>query len=147
MGVALHSAMEWASDAHHPQEVSVELLMARCELSAEQACTVVQWAAQIMRHPAHQKWFDKSQYDEAHNEMVLMDAQGQVKRIDRWVRHVDCITIIDYKSAWSDENLPMYETQVRGYMDLMKQIYPEHSIQGILLRVDGAVHRIEWRVV
>ena len=147
MGVALHSAMEWASDAHHPQEISVELLMARCELSAEQACTVVQWAAQIMRHPAHQKWFDKSQYDEAHNEMVLMDAQGQVKRIDRWVRHVDCITIIDYKSAWSDENLPMYETQVRGYMDLMKQIYPEHSIQGILLRVDGAVHRIEWRVV
>ena len=75
--------------------------------------------------------------------MAVVDAQGLVKRMDRWVRHGQSITILDYKSAWSTENLVAYETQVRGYMDLMKQIYPEHSIRGVLLRVDGVVHRIE----
>lgn len=143
MGLALHSAIEWTTDTHHPQTVTEDTLIERCELTQTQARTVMQWVTQILHHPEHQTWFDKTQFDEAHNEMALVDAQGQVKRIDRWVRHADCITVIDYKSAWSNENLPMYETQLRGYMDLMRQVYPEHSIRGVLLRVDGVVHRIE----
>ncbi|MBS1175542.1 MAG: addA [Burkholderiaceae bacterium] len=143
MGVALHSALEWATDTHHPQTVTEDMLVERCALTQAQARTVMQWVTQIMLHPAHQTWFDKTQFDEAHNEMALVDAQGQVKRMDRWVRHGQSITILDYKSAWSVENLAVYETQVREYMDLMKQVYPEHSICGVLLRVDGVAHRIE----
>ena len=143
MGLALHSAIEWTTDTHHPQTVTEDTLIERCELTQTQARTVMQWVTQILHHPEHQTWFDKTQFDEAHNEMALMDAQGQVKRIDRWVRHGQSITILDYKSAWSAENLVAYEMQVRGYMDLMRQIYPEHSIHGVLLRVDGVVHRIE----
>ena len=147
LGSVLHQALEWFSQPNPPHTLNDEWLSEHYAISLSEAQQVRQWCETIVHQPQWRAWFDPTQYDEAHNEMVLMDAQGQVKRIDRWVRHVDCITIIDYKSAWSDENLPMYETQVRGYMDLMKQIYPEHSIQGILLRVDGAVHRIEWRVV
>ena len=143
MGVALHSALEWATDTHHPQTVTEDMLVERCALTQAQARTVMQWVTQILHHPEHQKWFDNTQFDEAHNEMAVVDAQGQVKRMDRWVRHGQEITILDYKSAWSAENLAMYETQVREYMDLMKQIYPEHSIRGVLIRVDGAVHHIK----
>lgn len=143
MGLALHSAMEWTTDAHHPQTVTEEMLIERCELTQTQARTVMQWMTQILYHPEHQRWFDTDQFDEAHNEMALIDARGQVKRMDRWVRCGQSITILDYKSAWSVENLAVYETQVREYMDLMKQIYPEHRIQGVLLRVDGASHGVE----
>ena len=143
MGLALHSAMEWTTDAHHPQTVTEDTLIERCKLTQTQARTVMQWVTQILHHPEHQTWFDKTQFDEAHNEMALVDVQGQVKRMDRWVRCGQSITILDYKSAWSVENLAVYETQVREYMDLMKQIYPEHSIRGVLLRVDGASHGVE----
>ena len=143
MGLALHSAMEWTTDAHHPQTVTEDTLIERCKLTQTQARTVMQWVTQILHHPEHQTWFDKTQFDEAHNEMALVDVQGQVKRMDRWVRCGQSITILDYKSAWSVENLAVYETQVREYMDLMKQIYPEHRIQGVLLRVDGALHGVE----
>jgi ATP-dependent helicase/nuclease subunit A len=143
MGLALHSAMEWTTDAHHPQTVTEDTLIERCKLTQTQARTVMQWMTQILHHPEHQTWFDKTQFDEAHNEMALVDVQGQVKRMDRWVRCGQSITILDYKSAWSVENLAVYETQVREYMDLMKQIYPEHRIQGVLLRVDGALHGVE----
>ena len=143
MGLALHSAIEWTTDTHHSQTVTEEMLIERCELTQTQARTVMQWVTQILHHPEHQAWFDKTQFDEAHNEMALVDVQGQVKRMDRWVRHGQSITILDYKSAWSAENLVAYEAQVRGYMDLMRQIYPEYSIYGVLLRVDGVVHRIE----
>ena len=140
MGLALHSALEWATHSNAPQIISADLLMARCELNQMQAQTVAQWVDELMQHPAHQKWFDQKLYDEAHNEMALVDSEGKVKRIDRWVRHGACITVIDYKSAWADENLPAYEAQVREYLQLMRQVYPECTVQGLLLRVDGVAH-------
>ncbi len=143
LGVALHSALEWMSDAHQPQALSAAQLARKCALSHELAQTVWQMAQDVMNHPEHRPWFDPTQYDEAHNEMALMDAQGRLKRIDRWVRQGEQITVIDYKSAWNEDNLPEYQAQVREYINLLAQVYPQCRISGVLLRAEGGMWRVQ----
>ena len=89
--------------------------------------------------------FDPKQYDEAVNEMSVMTSNGQVKRIDRWVRHADRLTVIDYKSDWEADYVAEYERQLREYMGLLAQLYPETQISGLLLDASGREHTIAWK--
>ena len=72
-------------------------------------------------------------------------ANGQLKRMDRWVRSGSAITVLDYKSGWNERSLPDYERQMREYMSLMRSIYPKpYTVRGFLLRVDGVAHEVSF---
>ena len=58
----------------------------------------------------------------------------QVLRPDRVVMKGDSITVIDYKFGHPSR---LYYDQVKDYMDLMKQMYPQHHVQGYIWYVMG----------
>jgi len=45
--------------------------------------------------------------------------------------------VIDYKSDWREEDLPVYREQLRSYQNLLSQVYLQHKISGVLIRSDG----------
>lgn len=143
LGNALHQSLEWRTRNDNPMVVGTGELMRLHGLSAAEAQLVKRWADEMVRRPEHQIWFDPAQYDEAHNETTFVAADGQVKRIDRWVRRGRHITVIDYKTGWTEHTLPAYEAQLRDYMTLMQSLCPEHTIDAVLLRADGARHVIQ----
>ncbi len=142
LGSVLHQALEWFSQPNPPHELNDEWLSEHYAISLSEAQQVRQWCETIVHQPQWRAWFDPTQYDEAHNEMSLMTADGQIKRMDRWVRVGSTISVLDYKSGWDAVALMAYEQQLREYVTLMQDIYPECAVRGYLLRVDGVAHEV-----
>ncbi len=142
LGSVLHQALEWFSQPKPPHELNDEWLSERYAISLTEAQQVRQWCETMVQQPEWRVWFDPTQHDEAHNEMSLMSADGQVKRMDRWVRVGSSINVLDYKSGWNAASLIVYEQQLREYVTLMQSIYPEYTVRGYLLRVDGVAHEV-----
>ena len=142
LGSVLHQALEWFSQPNPPHELNDEWLSEHYAISLSEAQQVRQWCETIVHQPQWRAWFDPTQYDEAHNEMSLMTADGQIKRMDRWVREGSTISVLDYKSGWDAVALMAYEQQLREYVTLMQDIYPECAVRGYLLRVDGVAHEV-----
>jgi superfamily II DNA or RNA helicase len=53
----------------------------------------------------------------------------QLHRPDRIVMKGETLTVIDYKFARPDAE---HEEQVKAYIDLLRQMYPQHSVRGYL---------------
>lgn len=135
-GIAWHGALQFATDNWGQQLSSAELVQ-RFNITHVQAETVQKWLYDTLSKADWRHLFDPKQYDEAMNEMSVMTANGQVKRIDRWVRRGDELTVIDYKSDWEAEHVAEYEGQLRDYVTLLAQLYPGIQVSGLLLDASG----------
>ncbi len=71
---------------------------------------------------------------EIYLEKEIVDLSGHTKRIDRLIIKQKEVLIIDYKSAKDDTVL--YQGQVREYMEIIKEIYPDSIIRGVLIYLD-----------
>lgn len=67
-------------------------------------------------------------------EKEIVDSRGNTKRIDRLIIKQKEILVIDYKS--SKDDTAFYQEQVREYMDIIKEIYPDFIIIGVLIYLD-----------
>ncbi len=64
-------------------------------------------------------------------EKEFVNAYGDTKRIDRLIVLPNMVWVIDYKSSQlGSEN---HQSQMRGYIGLVKSFYPKHKVEGYLL--------------
>jgi ATP-dependent helicase/nuclease subunit A len=68
-------------------------------------------------------------------EYELSDAYGRLFRADRIVRDPGIITVIDFKTGGERVT---YNRQVQEYMNILRDIYPDAQIRGIIAYVDIA---------
>ncbi len=71
---------------------------------------------------------------EIYLEKEIVDRRGDTKRIDRLIIKQKEIIVADYKSARADNDV--YHGQIREYMGIIKEIYPEFIIRGVLIYLD-----------
>lgn len=136
IGTAWHGILEYATD-HNGNLLHKDDVVARFGVSYAQADEAIKRAQLVLQQSDCQKWFNPKNYDEACNEMTLIDQKGQIRRIDRWVRIRQNLTVIDYKLDWREEDLPAYQKQVAEYMTLMQALYPDCLVSGFLLNSRG----------
>ncbi len=67
------------------------------------------------------------------NEQEMVDRSGSLHRIDRMVIDPDTVTVLDYKTGEEKES---YHQQVKDYMEIVRGMYPEKTVNGFLLYVD-----------
>lgn len=145
LGTALHQTLERLTQRWglgEPIKMQAADLSAQFAIGLSEAQQVFDGCERILNHPEWRQWFDPTQYDEAYNEMSVMTADGQTKRIDRWVRKGTDISVLDYKSGWDDAVLVAYERQMREYVAILHSLYPERAVRGYLLRVDGVMRTV-----
>ena len=142
LGILWHAVMEYTTDNWQAPRLSVADVMQKYRVSFDNAHVVVRWMENVCAQPELQVWLNPVHVDEAHNETMILDATGTVKRVDRWVRRGGDITVIDYKSDWREEDLPLYREQVQSYQTLLSQMYPQHDVSGVLIRADGRWLRV-----
>lgn len=72
-------------------------------------------------------------------------SNGTVKRLDRLILQKGTVTVIDYKSTEgglskreSADIEAVYDEQVREYIDILAQIYPDRTVKGYVLFIDSA---------
>ena len=88
-------------------------------------------------NPLVASWFSKENI--VYNECGIAGidketGRPQVLRPDRVVMNGNDITVIDYKFGHPSR---LYYDQVKDYMNLMKQMYPQHNVQGYLWYIMG----------
>ena len=88
------------------------------------------------RDPLVASWFKAENivYNECNIAGINKDGQPDVLRPDRVVINGKNITVIDYKFGHPSHH---YYDQVKDYMGLMKQMYPDYEVKGYLWYVMG----------
>ncbi len=69
-------------------------------------------------------------------EKEIVDSFGRTRRIDRMVVGRESVLVADFKS--SREGFTEQERQLREYLRLVKQMYPEKKVKGMLVYLDEA---------
>jgi RecB family exonuclease len=72
----------------------------------------------------------------AWNEKELVDEGGRLFRIDRLVADPKEITVIDYKTGGQEDAEEYHLPQMRNYLHIVRGIYPDHVVSGIIAYVD-----------
>jgi len=71
-------------------------------------------------------------------ELEMVSRKGELFRADRVVIDPEVATVIDFKTGAADETdlRPLYRQQLKNYQDILKEIYPQKMVQGIIFYVD-----------
>jgi len=88
------------------------------------------------RNPLIASWFKAGNivYNECSIASTNKAGQPDVLRPDRVVMNGNSITVIDYKFGHPSRH---YYEQVKDYMNLMKQMYPDYEVKGYLWYIMG----------
>ncbi|KAF7599655.1 MAG: ATP-dependent exodnase subunit beta [Candidatus Dactylopiibacterium carminicum] len=129
-GAAMHAWLE----AHHAGWPLPEV-----------AAEVRQTAEKLLARPTLQRFFDPGSHLRAGNETALLDAKGQLRRIDRWVEFDDAVWVLDYKSGqMGDASLMQaYREQLADYVAAMRAVFPHKPLKAMLIFTDGGECPVE----
>ncbi len=70
------------------------------------------------------------------NEQEFTDAMGNLLRMDRVIIDKDSVTVMDFKTGKREAEENNYKRQLQKYMKILKEIYPDKSINGVIAYVD-----------
>ncbi|MFB3885003.1 MAG: UvrD-helicase domain-containing protein [Thermodesulfobacteriota bacterium] len=69
-------------------------------------------------------------------EQDLSDREGNLFRMDRVIFEGDRIFVIDYKTGTAKEREKEYISQLKNYIRILQEIYPDKKVEGAILYVD-----------
>jgi len=80
-------------------------------------------------------WFIRKEERIVLREQELTNRDGALYRADRIVVDAKAVTVVDFKTG-GDESENDYVVQVKNYMEMLKEIYPDKEVLGRLAYVD-----------
>lgn len=104
--------------------------------------TLRQQAQHLRTSPHLARFFDAQQYSAACNEMPYINAQGELKRIDRLVEFDDEVWVLDYKLG-DAEDAARYRAQMQEYKTAMQSVYVGKKVRCALVFADGVLSEVE----
>jgi ATP-dependent exoDNAse (exonuclease V) beta subunit len=69
-------------------------------------------------------------------EQEFSDPRGNLFRMDRVVFEENRVSVIDYKTGTDREAVKEYISQLKNYIRILKEIYPDRNIEGVIACVD-----------
>ena len=69
-------------------------------------------------------------------EQEFSDSRGNLFRMDRVVFGEDRVSVIDYKTGADREAEKEYISQLKNYIRILKEIYPDKDVEGVIAYVD-----------
>lgn len=145
-GELIHKAMSFVTYAGDDLEQELEDIMNR--LVSESGAEYFddgsrQILTGLIKDSELAGYFEERPGREIKNEQEFSDSNGNLFRMDRVVLDTDEITVIDYKTGGDEAEEGKYTGQLKTYMRILKEIYPERGIEGVLAYVDlGKIVRI-----
>jgi ATP-dependent exoDNAse (exonuclease V) beta subunit len=69
-------------------------------------------------------------------EQEFSDSRGNLLRMDRVIFEEDQVSVIDYKTGTNKEAEKEYIAQLINYIRILREIYPDKNIEGVIAYVD-----------
>jgi len=115
-----------------------EELQVRCSIPVEEMGALWQQAQALLTQASLQRFFKPQHYRSANNEMPYVNAQGELKRIDRLVEFDDEVWVLDYKLG-DAEDAVRHRAQLEEYREAMQAVYVGKTVRSALVFADGTV--------
>ena len=139
-GIRLHALLQHLLP---PVEVADEAeLCRRCGIPEAEFDVLLEQAQNLLAQPHLQRYFDPQHYRSACNEMPYVDAQGELKRIDRLVEFDGEVWVLDYKLG-SSEDAMRHRAQMDEYRGAMRTVYAGKPVRCALVFADGTLQEME----
>ncbi|MFA5826041.1 MAG: UvrD-helicase domain-containing protein [Gallionellaceae bacterium] len=136
-GIWLHALLQ-----HFTEGVTDETeLQQRLTIPLGEMDALWQQAQHLLALPHLARFFDAQQYRSACNEMPYINANGELKRIDRLVKFDDEVWVLDYKLGDS-EDAARYRAQMREYQAAMQSVYAGKTVRCALVFADGMLSEV-----
>jgi ATP-dependent helicase/nuclease subunit A len=114
----------------------------RLAIPVEEIESLWQQAQYLLTSPQLARYFDAKQYHKACNEMLYINASGELKRIDRLVEFDTEVWVLDYKLGDS-EDAARYRAQMQEYRTAMQAVYSDKTVRCALVFADGVLREVE----
>jgi ATP-dependent helicase/nuclease subunit A len=88
---------------------------------------------EFLKMPEVAPFFRRVDERKIKNEQEFVSPDGRLFRMDRVVIDSDTVTVLDFKTGDDKEG---YTEQVQGYVSLLRNFYPDRTVQGVLAFVD-----------
>jgi len=132
-GIWLHALLQHLTEDGATDEHE---LRQRLAIPAEEIELLWQQAQHLLAAPQLVRFFDARQYRSTCNEMSYINAQGELKRIDRLVEFNDEVWVLDYKLGES-EDAGRYRAQMEEYRSAMQTAFAGKAVRCALIFADG----------
>ncbi len=118
------------------------VLQKMCAIPDNKMDALWQQAQHILTQKSLQKFFAPQHYLAALNELPYINAQGELRRIDRLVEFENEVWVLDYKTGEAN-NPARHSTQMQEYRDAIQAIYAGKTVRCGLLFASGELHEID----
>ena len=138
-GTWLHALLQKLSEQNDlADQAGLQLQLG---IPADELNRLWQQAQALLAQPTLQRFFNATQYCSAHNEMPYVNAQGELKRIDRLVEYENEVWVLDYKTGASHDPAP-YRAQMAEYRSAMQSVHINKEIRCALIFSDGIMYEM-----
>ena len=137
-GIWLHALLQYLTEGRTDKAD----LQQRLAIPLEEIEALWQQAQHLLILPQLARFFDARQYRSASNEMPYINANGELKRIDRLVEFDHEVWVLDYKLGDS-EDAARYRAQMQEYRAAMQSVYAGKRVHCALLFAGGTMSEIE----
>lgn len=90
----------------------------------------------IIKHGDVSEYFKQRPDRAIKKEQEFSDEKGRLFRMDRVVIDRDKAAVIDYKTGTDKESEEKYISQIKSYLRILRGVYPDKNIEGIIVYVD-----------
>lgn len=137
VGKRMHEVLSHINDVSQLDEALSQARQENVIGKNEEWDAIITHIKKGLNNPLVASWFSKK--NTVYNECAIASINKetglpQVLRPDRVVMNEGSITVIDYKFGHPSRH---YHDQVKEYMNLMKQMYPQHDVQGYIWYIMG----------
>ena len=137
VGKRMHEVLSRINDVNGLDEALLQARQEGIALEGEEWDIIIGHIKEGLASPLIASWFKPENI--VYNECAIASIDKETRlplvlRPDRVVMNGSDITVIDYKFGHPSRH---YYDQVKEYMNLMKQMYPKHNVQGYIWYVMG----------
>lgn len=91
---------------------------------------------EFLNHEEIKPYFKPSPGRVIKKEQDYSDSRGNLFRMDRVILEEGRVSVIDYKTGTDKEAEKEYVSQLKNYIRILKEIYPDKTIEGVIAYVD-----------
>ena len=138
-GDLIHAILAGIQYLDEGPEIAIEQAItqhASLQTSEYQLDEVRKTLASFLSQPEIAAYFSQKPDRNVWNEKDLVDEGGRLFRIDRLVDDLKEITVMDYKTGGQENAEEYHLPQMRNYLHIVRGIYPDRSVAGIIAYVD-----------
>jgi ATP-dependent helicase/nuclease subunit A len=142
LGKAVHRLLEWLTrDPSLDRRESARAAAAAFDIGPE-ADTVARIAQRILDHPSTRRFFDPAHIEWAGNEVPIVTADGQPRRIDRMVRLRGPDSgwwVLDYKLSGDPMGDAGNVAQLAAYREAVARVVNDEAVRAAFIAGSGAL--------